>query len=265
MAGVIRSTIGRGEADALLDPGEQLGGLRRPLGEVAHEPGEHAAVVGQEVAAHDGDRGSVRAPAHVEPERQLPDHGRRPAAAEVGRDPRVVEAKPAADDVVAIGLVGDVEGDHLHPRVGDPPQQAGGIGLRESQLADGADDPQALAAGTTLSQRVEPVLRRKLLDDRGTALCHPADPPVTAGGDDRVLGVRRLMGTMECSDPQVHDPDVQLAGVDRGPQRCRHGVERRQRQPAHITAPSCQGTNSSSPKPSSSLLVGRPEATARIS
>src|SRR5260221_7777153 len=34
---------------------------------------------------------------------------------------------------------------------------------------------------------------------------------------------------------------------------------------SHITAPSCHGTNSSAPKPCFSLLLGSPDAVARIS
>ncbi len=166
----------------------------------------------------------------------MPDHGGRPAPAQVGDDPRIVEAQAAGGWLVAVALLADGQRDHVHRWVGDPPQQAIGVGPREAQLADGADDPQALAVSAALGQRVQPVLRRELLDDGGAPLGHSADPPVPTGGDDRVLGERRLVGAVEGSDPQVDDPHAQLARVDRRPQRCRHGVQSGQRQPARPVA-----------------------------
>ena len=64
---------------------------------------------------------------------------------------------------------------------------------------------------------------------------------------------------------QVHDADGHRGRVDRRARRRGHPAEGGEREAVHhITAPMCQGANSSAPNPSSSLTVLRPEATSTI-
>ncbi len=234
--------------------------------EVGHEVAQHPAVVGQVVAAEHRDRAAVLPAAVLEASHELGHDGARAAVREVGGDVGVAEGQAVGGRVVVIALFGHGQRDHAGGRRRDAVQDRAGIGPSPVQLADGADHPQALARAVALGQGVQPVLGGELLHDCGAALADAADPPVTARGRDRVLGVHRLVGAVKRADAEVDDADRQRGRVHARRERAGEGgeggeVEAR----GHITAPSCQGRNSSSPNPSSSLLVRRPEAVARIS
>ena len=159
--GARRDAVHRGadKADVRVDPGGQAGvpGLRQAhYGVVGHR-----SVVGQVVAADDGERAGAGSPAGGEGKDE-PAQRRRRRSAAGGQQRKVrddVGGRPvqAAVGAQAVGGLGDGQGDHRRGRCGDKGGEPADVGAVHC-LDDAADDLEGIAAVGPLDQRVQAVL-----------------------------------------------------------------------------------------------------------
>ncbi len=120
---------------------------------------------------------------------------------------------------VAVGLLGDGEGDDVDVLGGDEVEGALGLGGDVERVDDGADDAEGGAVGAERGHGVEPVLGGEGVDDLAGAGRGDGDAPVG------VVGVDGLVGTVERPRSDVEDAGA-VGARARNADGSGHAVER---------------------------------------
>ncbi len=108
----------------------------------------------------------------------------------------------------------------MHPGITDPVDHRGRVCGCIADLAQRPDDARSSRPHAAFHDGVEAVLRRQPGRGRAAALCERRYTPlVLAGLPDRVLGIDRLMGSVEGAESEVHlaDGEATRIGLRGGP------------------------------------------------
>ncbi len=207
---------GRRERDLALDPGRKAVVAQSREGE--HDGAQRPAVLGQIIAADDGQGTDSRLAAPLQPRDEQADRAaRRFRVLEVMADLGVALVERAGCRVVAVALLGDGQRDHRCRRVGQTADDGCGILRRKQNLVYGAQDREPFRGGPALDHRVQALLRHEPLAHRGRAQRHAADAPWSGLGRQRVLCVAGLVRPVKVAEAEMDNADRQVLGRKRRP------------------------------------------------
>ncbi len=203
----VNHAVGRGATGA--EPFGESGGIGgKPL---AHQPSQLLAIAGQVVAAEQGQAGQS---------------GGLSPGQRVGKDR--VESTLGQGEVertvrrAAIALLGNREADEMACRRCDPLDDAVAVIGRDQHIGDSADHARLRACGRSLGQRVESVLRDKLLCHRCRPQRYAGNRPARVARVEAGIGIPGLVRPVERANAEMDD------AVCRPAVECRHGHVRRQ-------------------------------------
>ncbi len=161
------------------------------------------AVVGQIVAAKQGQAGQRRSLARCESLMQKPKD-----AAGVGQ----VKIEAAVVGA-AITLLGDGEADDVGARRSNGCDDLLRLRDGDQHPLHCGDHAQLVACRRARDQRVQAILRTQLFSDRARTQRYADDTPVALAVRHGVVGIDGLVGAMEGTDAEMHDPGALLCAI----------------------------------------------------